>query len=155
MSPFIPPRQEAAALFREHSTALPSKRMLAAHTIADLSPFALAGAVCLMLVAESLSPLVPLLPGKTRAHHALRNVTIALCTSLFAIGGNFFLVGVAAWTQAHQWGLLNMLEAPWLLRFAVALAGLDFFEWIRHRLHHHIPLLWRLHRVHQIGRAHV
>ncbi len=122
--------------------------MLTAQSIADVSPFALAGAVCLMLLAESLSPLVPLLPGKTRAHHALRNVSIALCTSLFAVGGNFFLVGVAAWTHVHQVGLLNVLEAPWLVRFGVALAGLDFFEWVRHRLHHRIPLLWRLHRVH-------
>ncbi len=87
--------------------------MLTAQNIADVSPFALAGAVCLMLLAESLSPLVPLLPGKTRAQHALRNVTIALCTSLFAVGGNFLLVGVAAWTHLHQKGLLNLLEAPW------------------------------------------
>ena len=122
--------------------------VLTAENIAEVSPFALAGAVILMLLAESISPLVPLLPGSRRAHHALRNVSIALCTSLFAVSGNFFLVGVAAWTQVHQVGLMNLFETPWLLRFAVALAGLDFFEWVRHRMHHRVPLLWRLHRVH-------
>lgn len=122
--------------------------MWTAQTIADVSPFALAGAVCLMLLAESLSPLVPLLPGKTRAHHALRNVTIALCTSSFAVGGNFVLVGVAAWTAGHQWGLFNLVELPWVARFVFTLFALDFADWVRHRLHHHVPLLWRLHRVH-------
>lgn len=122
--------------------------VLNAQSIADVSPFALATAVAVMLLMESLAPLVPLLPGKHRAHHALKNVGIALCTSVFAVSGNFFLVGVAAWAAVHQVGLLYLFDTPWLLRFAVALIGLDFFEWIRHRLHHRVPLLWRLHRVH-------
>ena len=122
--------------------------VLTAETVAEVSPFALAAAVGLMLLAESISPLVPLLPGKHRARHAWRNVSIALFTALFAVGGNFFLVGVAAWTSNHQVGLLNLVETPWVIRFLVALAGLDFFEWIRHRMHHRVPLLWRLHRVH-------
>ena len=122
--------------------------MLTAQTVADVSPFALSAAVGLMLIFESLSPLVPLLPGKQRARHALRNISIALCTSLFAVGGNFFLVGVAMWTSIHHVGLLNLFDTPWLVRFAVALIGLDFFEWLRHRMHHRVPLLWRLHRVH-------
>ncbi|MDP1823464.1 MAG: sterol desaturase family protein [Archangium sp.] len=122
--------------------------MFTAQTIADISPFALAAAVGLMLALESLSPLVPLLPGKPRARHALKNLSIALCTSVFAVSGNFALVAVAMWGTHRGYGLLNLFDTPWLLRFAVALAGLDFFEWIRHRLHHRVPLLWRLHRVH-------
>jgi sterol desaturase/sphingolipid hydroxylase (fatty acid hydroxylase superfamily) len=119
-----------------------------AQTITDVSPFALAAAVALMMLLESLAPLVPLLPGKHRARHALGNVLIALCTSFFAIGGSFVLVAMAAWATVNQWGLLNLFDTPWLVRFVVALAGIDFFEWIRHRLHHRVPLLWRLHRVH-------
>lgn len=122
--------------------------MLSAQTVADISPFALAAAVGLMLLLESLAPLVPLLPGKARGRHALRNVLLALCTSVFAVSGNFVLVAVAAWATERQVGLLNLVDTPWLPRFAVAAAGIDFFEWIRHRLHHRIPLLWRLHRVH-------
>ena len=92
---------------------------MTAQTVADVSPFALSAAVGLMLIFESLSPLVPLLPGKHRARHALRNISIALCTSLFAVGGNFVLVGVAMWTSIHHVGLLNLFDTPWLVRFAV------------------------------------
>lgn len=101
-----------------------------------------------MLLLETLSPLVPLLPGKVRARHALRNLSIAFFIAIVAVGGNIVAVGVAAWGTSHQWGLLNLVDTPWPLRFVFALAGLDFFEWIRHRLHHRLPFLWRFHRVH-------
>lgn len=74
--------------------------MLNAKTITDVSVFVLAGAVLLMLLAESLLPLVPLLSTQQRVRHALGNLSI------------------------------------------------DFFEWVRHRVHHRVPLLWRIHRVH-------
>lgn len=122
--------------------------MLNAKTITDLSPLALILAVGGMLLLESLAPLVPLLPGKQRAHHAFRNIGLALCTSLFAVGGSIFLVAISVWAAERQVGFLHHIEAPFVVRFFVALIGIDFFEWVRHRLHHRIPLLWRLHRVH-------
>ncbi len=122
--------------------------MLTAQDVSDANPVAMAAAVGLMLGLEGLSPLVPLLPGRERARHLLRNVAIALCTSLFAVGGSFVLVWVAAWAHRHAFGLLNQVELPWLVRFVIALVVIDFFEWVRHRLHHYLPVLWRLHRVH-------
>ncbi len=122
--------------------------MLTAQTITDVSPFVLAAAVLLMLLAESLAPLVPLLPSRLRVRHALGNLRLALVTAFFAVGGSFFLVAAAAWATDRGYGLLNLFEAPGPLRFFVALAGIDFFEWVRHRLHHRVPLLWRIHRVH-------
>jgi hypothetical protein len=67
-----------------------------AQQLADLSPFALAAVVAAMLGLESLAPLVPLLPGRARASHAARNVALALCTAVFAVGGNLVLVAVSA-----------------------------------------------------------
>jgi sterol desaturase/sphingolipid hydroxylase (fatty acid hydroxylase superfamily) len=119
-----------------------------ADKVADFAPLALTSSVLIMLVLETLSPLVPLLPGKTRFHHALRNLSIAFFIALVAIAGNTFVIGVAAWATIHKVGLLNIVDTPWPIRFAVALCGLDFLEWLRHRLHHRIPFLWRLHRVH-------
>ena len=117
-------------------------------TIADATPAVLALAVLCMLALEKASPLVPLLPGKTRTRHALRNLSIAFFIAMVAIFGNGFVVGVSAWATLHRLGLLNLFDTPWPIRFAVAICGLDFLEWVRHRLHHHIPFLWRLHRVH-------
>jgi sterol desaturase/sphingolipid hydroxylase (fatty acid hydroxylase superfamily) len=116
--------------------------------VAEMSPAALGLAVLLMLALETVSPLVPLLPGKVRFRHALRNLSIAVFIAMVALVGNAFVVGVSVWTTTHELGLLNLFDTPWALRFAVALCGLDFFEWLRHRLHHRIPFLWRLHRVH-------
>ena len=122
--------------------------MLTAQTITDVSPFVLAAAVLLMLFAERLAPLVPLLATPQRVRHALGNVSIAIVTAVFAVGGSFFLVAAAAWATERHFGLLNLFDPPFALRFFVALAGIDFFEWLRHRLHHRVPLLWRIHRVH-------
>lgn len=122
--------------------------MLTAQTIADVSPFALGLAVAFMLLAESASPLVPLLPPRERARHTLRNLCIAIFVASVAVTGNFLIMMLAAWGSVHQLGVLNQFDTPWPLRFAVALVGLDFLEWIRHRVHHRVPLLWRLHRVH-------
>jgi hypothetical protein len=103
-----------------------------AQQLADISPFVLAAVVGLMLGLESLSPLVPLLPGRARAVHAGRNVALALCTAVFAVSGNLVLVGVSVWASAHHLGLMNLVETPPLVRCFVALAGIDFFEWVRH-----------------------
>ncbi len=101
-----------------------------------------------MLLLESFSPLVPLLPGKVRARHALRNLNIAFFIAIVAVGGNMMAVTAAGWASTHQLGLLNLVDTPWPLRFVFALVVLDFFEWLRHRLHHRLPFLWRFHRVH-------
>ena len=122
--------------------------MPTAQTVADLIPFALAAGVSLMLGLETLSPLVPLLPGKVRVRHALRNLSIAFFIAVVAAFGNVLAVAVAAWGTINQWGLLNLFDTPWVLRLLFALAALDFFEWIRHRLHHRVKFLWRFHRVH-------
>lgn len=122
--------------------------MLTAQTIADVSPLALGLAVGFMLLAESFSPLVPLLPPQTRARHTLRNLSIAVFVATVAVVGNFLIMLLAGWASLHRFGLLNLVDTPWPLRFGVALVGLDFLEWVRHRVHHRVPFLWRLHRVH-------
>ena len=122
--------------------------MLTAQLLADVSPFSLGLAVAFMLLVESLSPLVPLLPPRERARHTLRNLSIAIFLASVAVIGNLLIMGLAAWVSLRGYGLLNLADTPWPVRFGVALVGLDFLEWVRHRVHHRVPLLWRLHRVH-------
>lgn len=117
-------------------------------TLLDVSPLAVAATVGVMLGCETLSPLVALPPAPRRLRHGLVNVGLALSTSAVAIGGTSLLITAAQWANAHQVGLCNLWPLSWPWQLVAALVGIDFFEWLRHRAHHRIPLLWRLHRVH-------
>jgi sterol desaturase/sphingolipid hydroxylase (fatty acid hydroxylase superfamily) len=57
-------------------------------------------------------------------------------------------VGMALFTSAQGWGLLNAIELPGWLAVLVAVVVLDFVIWVQHVLFHAVPALWRLHRVH-------
>jgi len=57
-------------------------------------------------------------------------------------------VGLAGLADARGWGLLNMINPPAWLGFIASLLLLDLLIWFQHRLFHHQPLLWRLHRMH-------
>lgn len=124
-----------------------------ADALSNVSPVALTVAVVLMLLVESLAPLAPLLPSKARVRHGARNIAIALCASVFAIGGNLVFIAISSWAATHHFGLLNLLDPPWILRFLVALISIDFLEYWRHRTHHAVAPLWRLHRVHHTDPA--
>lgn len=117
-------------------------------TLLDASPFIVVLAVGTVLGCEALFPLVALLPPQKRLRHGLTNVGLALSTSAVAIGGTSLLITSAQWASRHHVGLCNLWPASWAWNFAAALVGIDFFEWLRHRAHHRIPVLWRLHRVH-------
>ena len=91
--------------------------MLTAQLLADVSPFSLGLAVAFMLLVESLSPLVPLLPPRERARHTLRNLSIAVFLASVAVIGNLLIMGLAAWGSLRGYGLLNLSDTPWPVRF--------------------------------------
>jgi sterol desaturase/sphingolipid hydroxylase (fatty acid hydroxylase superfamily) len=57
-------------------------------------------------------------------------------------------VGVAILTHAHGWGALGY--APWLawIEIVLTVIVLDVAIYTQHAAFHHVPLLWRLHRMH-------
>ena len=57
-------------------------------------------------------------------------------------------VEAANWAAARHGGLLNHVEWPIGVEFAVALVLLDLAIYGQHVLFHHVPWLWRLHKVH-------
>ncbi len=57
-------------------------------------------------------------------------------------------VGVAAWSAERQWGLLNWLDYPGWLELLLAVFALDLVIYLQHVAFHHVPLLWRIHKVH-------
>ncbi len=60
---------------------------------------------------------------------------------------------LAAWCEAHQFGLLQWLQVPTWLALAVSVIALDALSYFWHRANHLLPWLWRWHRVHHADRA--
>jgi len=57
-------------------------------------------------------------------------------------------LSAALLADARAWGLLQRLDLPALLAVPAGLLILDALRWALHRVFHHWPWLWRLHRVH-------
>lgn len=57
-------------------------------------------------------------------------------------------VGVAIWAQHEGWGLLNQFELPAIAVLLISVTVMDLVIYGQHVLVHHVPVLWRLHRVH-------
>jgi sterol desaturase/sphingolipid hydroxylase (fatty acid hydroxylase superfamily) len=57
-------------------------------------------------------------------------------------------VAFAALAAERGWGLLHQVSAPAWVEGVFALLLLDLAIYWQHRASHHIPLLWRMHRVH-------
>ena len=57
-------------------------------------------------------------------------------------------VGVALIAAAHGWGLLHLLALPGWAAIPVGVVALDLVIYTQHVVFHHVPMLWRLHRMH-------
>jgi sterol desaturase/sphingolipid hydroxylase (fatty acid hydroxylase superfamily) len=57
-------------------------------------------------------------------------------------------VGVALIAAERGWGLLPQLDLPLWATIAVGVIVLDLVIYIQHVVFHHVPALWRLHRMH-------
>lgn len=56
--------------------------------------------------------------------------------------------GVALLAAEHNWGLLNHPAIPYWLKIVGGIVLLDLAVYTQHVLHHAVPVLWRLHRMH-------
>ncbi len=77
-------------------------------------------------------------------HLALAGVYSALVRLILPAG----LVGVALVAERASLGLFNRIGAPSAVAFVASVAALDLLLYAQHWLFHHVPVLWRLHRVH-------
>lgn len=57
-------------------------------------------------------------------------------------------VGIAVFSAANGWGLLNHFPVPFWLAVPLAVVAMDLVIWLQHVMVHAVPALWRLHRVH-------
>lgn len=106
----------------------------------------LAGMAALELAVPK-RPLSRKRPGRWFGNLAIVVIDTAVLRLLF-----FFLpalaVGFAATMEAADIGLLNRTGLPYWAEFLIALLVLDLAIYGQHVAFHHVPLLWRMHRVH-------
>lgn len=57
-------------------------------------------------------------------------------------------VGVALIVAARGWGLFNLVGAPAWGKIVIGVIALDLVIYTQHYVFHHMPVLWRLHRMH-------
>ena len=57
-------------------------------------------------------------------------------------------VGLALMMQGLGWGLFNVIDLPNWIEVIICVVLLDFAIYLQHVVFHHVPVLWRLHRMH-------
>lgn len=112
---------------------------------------AFAGVFLAMALLELLIPKRDLDHAKGRRW--LTNIAIGGIDSLLLRLMAMLAVPLAAaaaaiWVEEQGWGLLNMVSWPGWVEMLVALAALDLAIYGQHVASHHVPVLWRLHKVH-------
>ena len=126
--------------------------LFAATTVAlgDLYHLKMAAPVLLLAIFwcwETWQPFFGQTQGRVR--HALHNLAVAISNTLIlGLAFGALTVAVAGWTAESTVGLLNLVELPAAVRFALALILLDGWMYLWHRANHAVPLLWRFHRMH-------
>jgi sterol desaturase/sphingolipid hydroxylase (fatty acid hydroxylase superfamily) len=106
--------------------------------------------VCVLTVValwEIGAPRRPLLDDKRRrwsTNLSLIVVDTVLLRLLFPI----MPIALAQLAAARGWGILAILQMPPLYAGILSFILLDFIIYIQHVLFHHLPILWRLHRMH-------
>ena len=58
------------------------------------------------------------------------------------------VVWIAIWAESNNVGVLNQFELPLWIMIGASILIASLYQYVFHRLMHHIPMLWRVHRVH-------
>jgi sterol desaturase/sphingolipid hydroxylase (fatty acid hydroxylase superfamily) len=105
------------------------------------------GAITVAAIWEAAAPLrassAPLRP-RWIGNFALAAIDTVAIRALLPLSTFAFAIIV----EDRGWGVLNVIALPFWAAFAVSTLGLDLGRYVLHRLHHHVPLLWRVHAVH-------
>lgn len=101
----------------------------------------------LFAVAEALFPRRPKTQSQTRRWFSNLGLLV-----IGAVAARWLLpivpVGAALWAADQGIGLFNSAPIPLWISGILAFLALDLLIYAQHRLFHHVPLLWRLHRMH-------
>ena len=98
-----------------------------------------------------------LLPRRQRRIQRRRRWTgnlllAALNTLVLRLAAPLSAVAAGLWVEQNHVGLLQWMELPQWLGVTLAVLALDLVIYGQHVVFHHVPLLWRLHKVHHADR---
>ena len=107
-----------------------------------------ASAILISWILEALNPAADL-NYQSWWGHARVNLTLLLCTMVISAIFGASIVGVIAWGEQNQFGLLHLVDLPLWAELVIALMVLDFLaQYLVHILLHKVRWMWRLHIVH-------
>lgn len=102
---------------------------------------------CLLAGLELLVPRRdPNAPKATRWGINMGLIAINVVVQRLTIGA--IAVVAAQWAAGNGWGLFALVDLPVAVRFVAGFLLLDLAVYAQHVATHHVPVLWRLHRVH-------
>ncbi|WP_191083775.1 sterol desaturase family protein [Roseococcus microcysteis] len=108
---------------------------------------AFAGVLAALILAERLLPWAQPRPlGMRRWWPNLGLVAVGSVLVRFTLP--LAAVAAAFWAQAQGIGLMNWLDLPLWVAIPLTVVVFDLLIYFQHRVFHHVPWLWRLHRVH-------
>ena len=100
-----------------------------------------------MAIWEALAPRRARLHG--RPMRWTGNLGVVIIASLLArLIFPVTAVGVAAYAASNGFGLFHWLGIPYAVAVVATIVLLDFAIYVQHVVFHHVPVLWRLHRMH-------
>ena len=80
-----------------------------------------------------------------------RNISLVIISSIAArLILPFTAASVAVYAEQKQIGLLNLLPVPLWLAVLFSIILLDLIVYAQHLASHHVPIFWRLHKIHHI-----
>jgi sterol desaturase/sphingolipid hydroxylase (fatty acid hydroxylase superfamily) len=102
----------------------------------------------LLLLVSLAEIAAPLRTDRSRTiSHKLHNMLFAATTASVMYAAYALFFGGALRSSAH-FGLFHWVAAPTGLQIACLVVAVDCWYYSAHRLSHHYPLLWRVHRTH-------
>ena len=109
------------------------------------------GALLLLMLAEQVWPRKNRVAKRSSRWMTNFGMSVINTVALRLLGP-IAALGAAAYAGSKGWGVSNLLDLPNWFELIVAIILLDLAIYAQHVVTHHVPILWRLHRVHHVDR---
>jgi sterol desaturase/sphingolipid hydroxylase (fatty acid hydroxylase superfamily) len=107
----------------------------------------LVGGMIGVMLLETLIPRRP--ESRNLMYRWTNNLSLTMLDFFVAAwAGGAIAVLLSRWSADSGFGLLQRIDAGWIVSFLVVLLLAEFLSYLVHRAFHVVPTLWRIHAVH-------